>query len=132
MAFATGKALALGAAVTIGMFAGLYFLKDNIEPQYLVLQSVVTGIASGAAFGWLMRTITVELPGQSVEQIESALDGSLRLRGLKRLYGPDGEARFERGKGTFGDSIVVKPTATGVTINGPANLIRVIQRRAAV
>ena len=132
MAFAAGKALVLGAAVTIGMLGALYFLKPGIDSLGLVLQSVITGLLSGAAFGWLMRSITVELPGQSVEQIESALDGSLSLRGLKRIDGPGGEVRFERGKGPFGDCIIVRPTATGVMIEGPANLIRISRKRAAV
>lgn len=132
MAYATDKAMLYGAVLTIGMFAGLYLLKrDEIAMEYIALQSVLTGVLAGLIFGWIMRRVTVELPGQSVEQIESALDGAWQLRGFKREAGNGDHVAFARGKGMFGDRIVVTPTATGVTMEGPANLLRVWQRKAA-
>lgn len=129
MTFATGKALLWGAVCTAGMIAALALLRGEIGATFIVLQGIGTGILCGLAAGWLMRETTVELDGQSVEQIESAV-GGWPLQNLRRDDLAGGGVCFHRG-GAFAGRLTVTPTATGVTVAGPANLIRALRRRAA-
>lgn len=131
MAFATNRALVYGAAVAIGLVIGLVLLKPEIGFQYVALQAGLTGVLAGLVFGWIMRGVTAELPGQSAEQIEAALAGSIQTRGFRRVDGEGGIVRFERGA-PLGDVLTVVPTATGVMLDGPAHLVRLVRRRAAI
>lgn len=129
MGFSVSKALVYGLALFAGMIAGLSITGDGWSWPRTLVVAALAGVLGGTIFGYMMRDAAVDIAGASPQSVDAALAASWGLRGFKRVEA-EGGAAYVRGMGIFGDRFTATPNATGVTLRGPYNIIRLVKNKA--
>ena len=129
MAFSFQKALLYGVALFGGLLAGLA-LGGGLRFEAALAGAAVGAVLGGGVFGDLMRDSALDVAAATPESVEAAVRGAWALRAFRSRPG-DGAILYERGAGLLGDRFSVIPTATGVTLKGPANIIALVKKKAA-
>lgn len=131
MGFSASKALVYGLALFGGLVLGLTIAGDRWGWPMTLGVAAIGGVIGGAIFGYMMRETTMEVAGATLVTVDAALAASLGLRGFRRQDVGEG-AIYTRGFGIMGgDRFTATPTATGVTLKGPHNIIRLVKAKAA-
>jgi hypothetical protein len=131
MGFSAIKAAIYGSAIFVGLVVGLTVTGGLGSPELALAFSAVSAVIVGVAFGFMMRDASMEVAAATPQSVAAALRKTWALRSFKANDVGDGVTRYARGFGPFGDSFTVTPTATGVVLNGPYNLIRIVKNKAA-
>ncbi|MCC6921197.1 MAG: hypothetical protein IT548_18540 [Alphaproteobacteria bacterium] len=131
MGFSVTKAAIYGLAVFVGLLAGLYVTGGLGSLAATIAFSAVAALVLAIAFGFMMRPARLEMAAATPESVAAAIRNAWALRSFKAREVGAGVMRYSRGVGPFGDSFTVTPTATGVTLEGPYNIIRVVKNKAA-
>ena len=131
MRFSVSKADVYGVTMFVALVIVLSI--SGGWPAGVVLAGAAAGAAIGALlFGYLMREVSIDVAGATPASIEAAVRGTWALKSFKRSgEGADGGVRYSRGVGMLGDTFTAKPTATGVTLTGAANILNVVRKKAA-
>ncbi len=130
MRFSVSKAVAYGVTMFVALVIGLSI--SGGWPAGVVLAGAAAGAAIGALlFGYLMREVSIDVAGATPASIEAAVRGTWALKVSRSGEGADGGVRYSRGVGMLGDTFTAKPTATGVTLTGAANILNVVRKKAA-
>ena len=130
MGFSVQKALVYGVAMFAGLIVGLS-LGGNMRFATVLIGAAIGAVLSGAIVGYLMRDAALDVAAASPASVDAAVRGSWMLRGFKGMTAEDGVVTYARGAGIFADRFTVSPTATGVKLRGPANILTLVKRRAA-
>jgi hypothetical protein len=131
MGFSVQKAVAYGIALFAGLTAGLVLVGGGWTIGLTLGFSAVAAIVGGVAFGFLMRDDTIEVAGASLETLDRAIRGAWALRSFRRKDAGGGAVGYSRGFGMFGDRFTAYPTGTGLRLEGPYNVIRIVKNKAA-
>ena len=130
MGFSVQKAFVYG----IAMFAGLLVsisLGGRLRLEAVLIGAAIGAVLTGLISGFLMRSSALDVAAATPASVEAAVRASWMLRSFKRTAAEDGVVTYARGAGIFGDRFTVTPTATGVMLHGPANILAVVKRKAA-
>lgn len=130
MSFSIRKGAVYGVALFAGLLAGI-LIAGSARFEAALIGAALGGVLGGFALGYLMRESALDVAAATPASVEAAIRSSWTLRGLKSQSGEDGVITYTRGAGAFGDVVTVTPTATGVTLRGPANLLAAIKKKAA-
>jgi len=130
MGFSVTKAAIYGLAVFVGLLAGLYITGGLGSPAATIAFSAAAALVLAVVFGFMMRPARLEIAAATPESVAAAVRNAWVLRAFKPRDAA-GVTRYSRGLGPLGDSFTVTPTATGVTLEGPYNIIRVVKNKAA-
>ena len=130
MSFSIRKGAVYGVALFAGLLAGT-LISGSARLEAALIGAALGGVLGGLAIGYLMRDAALDVAAATPASVEAAIRSSWTLRSLKGQAGEDGVVTYARGAGAFGDRITVTPTATGVTLRGPANLLTAIKKKAA-
>lgn len=131
MGFSVIKAAIYGLATFAGLVIGLTVTGGLGSLEATLVFSAAASVILGIVFGFMMRDAAMDVAAATPESVAAALRGSWALKSFKPSEGSDGVMRYTRGVGPFGDSFTVTPTATGVVLNGPYNVIRIVKNKAA-
>ena len=131
MGFSVQKAAAYGLSLFVGLVAGLLLVGGGWTLQLTLVFSGVAAIIGGVVFGFLMRDAVMELAGASQDSLARAMKGSWMLRSFRPADAGGGATAYARGVGMFGDRFIAYPTATGLRLEGPYNVIRIVKNKAA-
>lgn len=130
MGFSVQKAVVYGVAMFAGLIAGLS-LSGGLRFEAVLIGAAIGAVLSGLIIGYLMRDASLEVAAATRASVEAAVRGSWMLRSFKGTTAEDGVVIYVRGAGIFGDRFTVAPTATGVKLRGPSNILAVVKRKAA-
>lgn len=131
MSFSFSKALVYGVTMAVALAIGLT-ISGSWSTVVIGAASLAGGVIGALVFGFLMRDVSVDLPGATPAAIEAAVQKTWQLRSFKSVTrGEDGSVTFRRGTGILGDTFSATPIATGVTLTGPASILNVVKRKAA-
>lgn len=130
MRFSVSKAIVYGVTMTVALAIG-FLISGTLRTEAALIGAVLGGVLGGALFGYMMREARVDVAGATPQSIEAAVRGSWALRSFKAADAGEGRVRYTRSVGPLGDSFLVTPTATGVTLTGAANIMNVVKRKAA-
>lgn len=130
MSFSVTKAAIYGVAMFAGLMAGLTVAGGLGSFEATLVFSAVAAVVIGIVFGFMMRDATMEVAAATPESVAAALKNAWALRSFKPAGLEGGITRYTRGLGPLGDSFTVTPTPTGVTLNGPYNIIRIVKDKA--
>lgn len=131
MGFSVIKAAVYGLAMFVGLALGLTVTGGLGSLEATLVFSAAAAVIIGIVFGFMMRDATVEVAAATPESVAAALNRSWGLRSFKAVDAGGGAVRYARGFGPLGDRFTVTPTATGVTLSGPYNIIRIVKNKAA-
>lgn len=131
MTFSVSKAIVYGVTMAVALAIGLT-ISGSWSMAVIGVASLAGGAIGALVFGFLMREVSLDLPGATPQAIEAAVAKSWQLRSFRSVtHGQDGSVHFSRGSGILGDRFSVTPIATGVTLTGPAGVLNVVKRKAA-
>jgi hypothetical protein len=131
MGFSVVRAAVYGLAMFAGLAIGLTVTGGLGSLEATLVFSAVAAAIIGVVFGFMMRDASMEVAAATPESVAAALNNSWGLRSFKAADAGGGVMRYARGFGPLGDSFTVTPTATGVTLHGPYNIIRIVKNKAA-
>ncbi|MFT3811282.1 MAG: hypothetical protein QM698_15325 [Micropepsaceae bacterium] len=131
MSFSFSKAAVYGVTMMVALAIGLA-ISGSWSGVVIGAASVAGGVIGALVFGFMMRRVSVDVAGATTGSVEAAIRGAWALRSFKRSEDRgDGSVRYHRGVGILGDEFTVAPTATGVTLTGPASILSVVKRKTA-
>lgn len=130
MAFSVHKTI----IYALGMFVGLAVVLTLLNTQWPIGMSLafatVGAIGVGVVVGFTMRDAKLEVAGATLDSVDAAMAAAWALRGF-RARAFDGGVEYRRGFSIFSDRFAVFETATGVRLEGPFNIIRLVKTKAA-
>ena len=130
MRFSVSKAILYGVSMFIALAIGL-MISGGWTPGVVLIGAGVGSVIGALLFGYLMREVSVEVAGATPASVEAAIRGAWALKSFKASDAGGGAVRYARGVGVLGDAFTVTPTATGVTLNGAANILNVVKKKTA-
>lgn len=130
MSFNVSKAAVYGLTMAVALALG-QTIGGTWSREVTLISAIAGGLIGALVFGFLMRDVSLDVAGATPRSVEAAIRGAWALRSFKGVPAADGSVRYTRGLSVLGDAFTVMPTATGVTLTGPANIMAVVKKKAA-
>jgi hypothetical protein len=130
MGFSVRKAVVYGIAMFAGLLGGI-MLGGGVPLGIALIGAAAGAVLSALVTGYLMRDGALEVAAATPASVDAAVRGAWALRSFRRSVAEDGVVTYARGAGIFADTMSVTPTATGVMLRGPSNILAIVKRKAA-
>ena len=130
-AFSVQRTIVYSLAMFVGLAAGVTLVNSHWPFQTTMAFATAGALVIGVATGFVTREAKTEVAGATLASIDAAVGGAWSLRGFRARPADDGSVVYQRGLAALGDRFRVVSSATGVRLEGPANLIRFVKARAA-
>lgn len=131
MGFSVIKAAIYGLVVFAGLMIGLTVTGGLGSLGATLAFSAAASVILGVVFGFMMRDAAMDVAAATPESVAAAIRSSWALKSFKPSDAGGGVTRYSRGVKPFGDAFTLTPTATGVVLKGPYNIIRIVKNKAA-